>query len=95
MNFLFYNLQFTIYGSQNMLKYLAIDITPLRASRDYRLLFFGQLISFFGTMMSFVAIQWQMFELTNSSEMVGYIALAEFFPMFILAFVGGAIAFIK
>jgi MFS family permease len=75
-----------------MLKYLAIDITPLRASRDYRLLFFGQLISFFGTMMSFVAIQWQMFELTNSSEMVGYIALAEFFPMFILAFVGGAIA---
>ncbi len=69
-----------------------LDITPLKVSRDYRLLFFGQLISFFGTMMSFVAIQWQMFELTNSSEMVGYIALAEFFPMFILAFVGGAIA---
>ncbi len=42
--------------------------------------------------MSFVAINWQMFELTNSSAMVGYIALAEFFPMFILAFVGGAIA---
>lgn len=42
--------------------------------------------------MSFVAINWQMFELTKSSAMVGYIALAEFFPMFILAFVGGAIA---
>lgn len=75
-----------------MLKYLTVDITPLKISRDYRLLFFGQLISFFGTMMSFVAINWQMFELTNSSAMVGYIALAEFFPMFILAFVGGAIA---
>lgn len=42
--------------------------------------------------MSFVAINWQMYELTNSTAMVGYIALAEFFPMFILAFVGGAIA---
>lgn len=75
-----------------MLKYLTIDITPLKVSRDYRLLFFGQLVSFFGTMMSFVAINWQMWELTNSSAMVGYIALAEFFPMFFLAFVGGAIA---
>jgi MFS family permease len=75
-----------------MLKHLTIDITPLKVSRDYRLLFFGQLISFFGTMMSFVAINWQMYELTQSSAMVGYIALAEFFPMFILAFVGGAIA---
>ncbi|MBX7175075.1 MAG: MFS transporter, partial [Pyrinomonadaceae bacterium] len=75
-----------------MLKYLTIDITPLKVSRDYRLLFFGQLISFFGTMMSFVAMNWQMYELTNSSAMVGYIALAEFFPMFFLAFVGGALA---
>ncbi len=75
-----------------MFKYLTIDITPLKVSRDYRLLFFGQLISFFGTMMSFVAMNWQMFELTNSSAMVGYIALAEFFPMFFLAFVGGAFA---
>lgn len=71
---------------------MLIDLKPLKVSRDYRLLFFGQLISFFGTMISIVAINWQMYELTGSSEMVGYIALAEFFPMFILAFVGGAIA---
>ncbi len=71
---------------------MLIDITPLKVSRDYRLLFFGQLISFFGTMISIVAINWQMYTLTGSSEMVGFVALAEFFPMFILAFVGGAIA---
>jgi len=71
---------------------MLIDFTPLRVSRDYRLLFFGQLISFFGTMISIVAINWQMYSLTGSSEMVGYVALAEFFPMFVLAFVGGAIA---
>jgi MFS family permease len=75
-----------------MLKYLTVDITPLKISRDYRLLFFGQMISFFGTMMSIVAINWQMYDLTKSSAMVGYIAIAEFVPMLILAFVGGAFA---
>ena len=69
-----------------------IDLTPLRISRDYRLLFFGQLVSFFGSMMSFVILPWQMLHLTNSNEMVGYIYLAEFVPMVSLAFIGGALA---
>lgn len=69
-----------------------LDLSPLRVSRDYRLLFFGQLISFFGSMMTFIIVPWQMFQLTKSSEMVGYIYLAEFVPMFCLAFVGGALA---
>lgn len=71
---------------------MLIDITPLKISRDYRLLFFGQLVSFFGSMMTFIVVPWQMFGLTNSSEMVGYLYLAEFVPMFLLAFVGGALA---
>ncbi|MGI8787007.1 MAG: MFS transporter [Pyrinomonadaceae bacterium] len=69
-----------------------IDITPLKISRDYRLLFFGQLISFFGSMMSFVVVPVQMFQLTQSNLMVGLIGVAEFVPMFTLAFVGGALA---
>lgn len=76
----------------SLLKHLAIDLTPLRVSRDYRLLFFGQLISFFGSMMTIIAVPWQIFELTKSSQMVGFLYLAEFVPMFILAFVGGALA---
>jgi MFS family permease len=71
---------------------MIIDITPLRVSRDYRLLFFGQLISFFGSMMSFIILPWQMLHLTGSNEMVGYIYLAEFLPMVSLAFIGGALA---
>jgi MFS family permease len=71
---------------------MLIDITPLKVSRDYRLLFFGQLISFFGSMMSFIILPWQMFHLTRSNAMVGYIYLAEFVPMFFLAFLGGALA---
>lgn len=69
-----------------------LDLSPLRVSRDYRLLFFGQLISFFGSMMTFIVVPWQMYQLTQSSAMVGFIYLAEFVPMVILAFVGGALA---
>lgn len=69
-----------------------IDLTPLKVSRDYRLLFFGQLVSFFGSMMTFIIVPWQMYQLTKSNAMVGFIYLAEFVPMVLLAFVGGALA---
>ncbi len=75
-----------------LLSKVAVDITPLRISRDYRLLFFGQLISFFGTMMTFIVVPVQMYRLTGSSLYVGLLGVAEFVPMFFLAFVGGALA---
>jgi MFS family permease len=71
---------------------MLLDLSPLKASRDYRLLFIGQMVSFFGSMMTFIVVPWQMYQLTQSSAMVGYISLAEFVPMFCLAFVGGALA---
>ncbi|MEO6588864.1 MAG: MFS transporter [Pyrinomonadaceae bacterium] len=71
---------------------MLLDLTPLKISRDYRLLFFGQLVSFFGSMITFVIVPWQMYQLTNSSAMVGFIYLAEFIPMLFLGFVGGALA---
>lgn len=71
---------------------MLLDLTPLRVSRDYRLLFFGQLVSFFGSMMSFVVVPIQMFQLTQSNLYVGLIGVAEFVPMFVLAFIGGTLA---
>lgn len=71
---------------------MLLDLSPLKASRDYRLLFTGQLVSFFGSMMTFIVVPWQMYQLTGSSAMVGYIYLAEFVPMVLLAFAGGAMA---
>src|SRR5215813_10206189 len=71
---------------------MLLDLSPLKVSRDYRLLFFGQLVSFFGSMMTFIVVPFQMYQLTHSSAMVGYIYLGEFIPMFCLAFVGGALA---
>ena len=76
----------------SFLKNLTVDITPLRISRDYRLLFFGQLVSFFGSMMTFVVIPVQMYQLTESNFMVGMIYAAEFVPMLFLSFIGGALA---
>ncbi len=76
----------------SFLKNLAVDLTPLRISRDYRLLFFGQLISFFGSMMTFVVIPVQMYQLTGSNFMVGMLYAVEFVPMFFLSFIGGTLA---
>jgi MFS family permease len=74
------------------LRRFAVDLTPLKVSRDYRLLFAGQSISFFGSMMSFVVLPWQMFQLTHSSLIVGMLGVAEFVPTITMAFVGGALA---
>ena len=75
-----------------LFKHFAVDLTPLKISRDYRLLFFGQLISFFGTMMTFIVVPVQMYGLTKSSLYVGLLGVAEFVPMFFLAFIGGVLA---
>lgn len=71
---------------------LVPDLTPLRESREFRLLFAGQAVSFFGSMMTFVALPVQMFRLTNSSFAVGMLGVTEFVPIFLMGFVGGALA---
>ena len=71
---------------------LALDLTPLRESREFRLLFAGQAVSFFGSMMTFVALPWQTYRLTGSTLASGLLGVAEFVPIFLMAFVGGALA---
>lgn len=71
---------------------LAIDLTPLRTSRDFRLLYAGQFVSMFGSAMSYVVLPVQMYQLTKSTLAVGMLGIAEFVPMFVMAFVGGALA---
>lgn len=71
---------------------MLLDISPLRISRDYRLLFFGQLISAFGTAMTFVVVPVQVYQLTGSTLLVGLLSVAEFALILSMAFVGGAYA---
>jgi MFS family permease len=61
---------------------LAIDVTPLRKSRDFRLLWGGEMLSQVGSQITLVALYQQVFELTHHSSLaVGLIGLAQLVPM--------------
>ncbi len=70
---------------------LLLDLTPLRG-REFRLLFLGQLVSMFGSMITFVALPFQMYELTESTLAVGAIGICQFVPIVTVALVSGALA---
>lgn len=69
-----------------------IDLSPLKKNRDFRYLYFGQFISFFGTMMSMVALPYQIYQQTHSTFAVGLLGVAQFIPLLLTAFIGGALA---
>jgi MFS family permease len=69
-----------------------IDVSPLRESRSFRLLWFGQLISFSGTQLRLVAIPYQIYLLTGSSLDVGLIGLFQAVPLLSFALFGGVLA---
>ncbi|WP_206060798.1 MFS transporter [Nonomuraea basaltis] len=77
---------------KRLLRHVSIDLSPLRDSRDYRLLFASGVITMFGTFISLVAVPYQMKELTGSYLAVGLVSLAEFVPMVVCGLWGGAIA---
>ncbi len=70
---------------------ILVDITPLRESRDFRLLFVGQLVSTLGTQLTVVAIPYQVFRITHSSLQVGAISLAQLVPLVIGSLAAGPI----
>lgn len=78
--------------SRRLSRHLRIDTTPLRRSRDLRVLFFGGGISYAGSMLTYVALPYQAYQITRSSLVVGLLSLAELGPLLLTAFVGGALA---
>jgi MFS family permease len=71
---------------------LLADVTPLRVSRDYRVLFAGAGVSYLGRQLTVVAIPFQVFLMTRSSLAVGMVGLATVVPLVTLSLAGGAIA---
>jgi MFS family permease len=69
-----------------------IDTTPLRASRDFRLLWAGQAVSFVGTMITTAALPYQVFQETHSSIAVGLLGVAQLVPLLVFSLLGGALA---
>jgi MFS family permease len=62
------------------------------AHRNYRLFFFGQLISLIGTWMQQVAQAWLVLQLTGDPFLLGLVAAMQFLPVMILGLFGGLIA---
>src|SRR5258708_37234792 len=74
-----------------LLRRAAVDTSPLR-HRDFRLLFWGQLVSFLGSQITYVAVPYQVYQLTHSPLLVGLLGVAELVPVLALSMVGGALA---
>jgi MFS family permease len=68
-----------------------MDLRPLR-HRDFRLLFCAQFVSFIGTMITYVALPFQIYQVTGSSLAVGLLGAAELLPLLATAFLGGLLA---
>ncbi|MGH9244736.1 MAG: MFS transporter [Acidimicrobiales bacterium] len=69
-----------------------VDLSPLRESRDFRLIYAGQFVSIVGRQLTVVASSLQVFLLTDSSLAVGLLGLAQLGPLLVCSLVGGAIA---
>ncbi|HEX2548895.1 MAG TPA: MFS transporter [Gammaproteobacteria bacterium] len=69
-----------------------LDLKILKHNRNFRLLFIGQTISFFGTMITSVAFPYQIYQLTHSTLMVGLLSLVQLIPLLFTALLGGVFA---
>jgi MFS family permease len=73
---------------------LGLLATPFRSlrHRNYRLYFFGQLVSLTGTWMQTTALMWLAYELTHQSKWPAIITAAGWIPTFLLGAWGGSLA---
>ncbi len=67
------------------------DLRPLSIPA-YRRLFVGQVFTVVGSMITAVAVQQQVFDLTGSSAWVGFASLVALVPLVVFGLLGGAIA---
>ena len=71
---------------------LSVDVTPIRESRDFRLLFWAGTVFYLGGMVSYVALPYQLYTLTRSNFAVGALGIVELIPLVVFGLYGGALA---
>lgn len=79
-------------GWGNRLRALRMDWRPFREHRDFRLLLLAGTVFYLGGMMTYVAIPFQIYQLTHSNFAVGAIGLVELVPLIVFGLYGGALA---
>ena len=75
-------------GLGTRIRRLAVDLTPLRESRDFRLLWIGELVSETGSNITLVALYIQVYRLTGSALAVGLIGLVQLVPLVAVTVLG-------
>lgn len=70
----------------------AIDVSPLKKYPDFRNLWASGLISYLGSMVTYVAIPFQIKEITNSYIAVGIVGAIEIIPLILFGLYGGVLA---
>jgi MFS family permease len=73
-----------------LLSSIAVDLTPVRRSRDFRRLQVGAVIFSLGTQASLVALPFQIYVVSRSATLVGLLGAFELGPMIVVSLVGGA-----
>src|SRR2546429_6003156 len=60
--------------------------------RNFRLFWFGQLISLMGTWMQTIGQAWLVLQLTHSAWLLGIVGALQFLPVMLLSLFGGVLA---
>ena len=68
------------------------DLGPLRTHRDFRLLYLGQFVSLLGSMLSYVALPYALFQATHSPRLLGLLGVIQLVPSIVGGLFGGALA---
>ena len=71
---------------------VAVDITPLRRSRDFRYLYAGTAVGQIGSAFTTVAVPFQIYDLTGSTLAIGLFGGITLIPLLAMNILGGAIA---
>ena len=71
---------------------IAIDLTPLKKYPDFRNLWTAGLISYLGSMITYVALPFHLKEITGSYLAVGILGIIEIVPLIIFGLYGGVLA---
>lgn len=69
-----------------------INLDIFSRNRNFTLLYTGQFVSFVGTMITGVALPYQIYTETHSTLMVGLLSLVQLLPLLVTALIGGVFA---
>jgi MFS family permease len=71
------------------LRAIAVDVTPFKVSKDYRRVWWAELLSQVGSQITVVAVFIQVYRITRSPAAVGFVGLVQLVPLAFATIVGG------